>query len=103
MLFYSVEFIVFLVLVFALYWVVKGRNAQNLVLCLSGALFYGYADVAMLLPLICSAAVNYFLGIRIAGGGTERMRQVWLYAGVAFNIGILCYFKYFGFFYGAIS
>ncbi len=60
-------------------------------------LFYAWWNVSYLLLLILSIVVNYNLGLRLSRDGPAGGR-VWLWLGIAFNLGLLGYFKYANFF-----
>jgi len=103
-LFLSTEFVLFFGIVFVLYWTM-GRvsgQAQNVVLLASGMFFYGWADIRFLGLLTLSAATNYVLGLAIEDAKNDTRRRLWFWCGMAFNFGMLAYFKYFGFFYDSI-
>ncbi|MBK8497440.1 MAG: MBOAT family protein [Flavobacteriales bacterium] len=104
MLFTSLEFLALFVLAFAAYWLLMGRSArrQNLLLLLASLVFYGWADLRFLALLAASATLNFLLGRAIAGATEERWRSLLLYCGLALNLGILGFFKYFDFFYASI-
>lgn len=100
MLFNSIEFAIFLPVVFLLYWflVKKNLNFQNILLLLASYFFYGWWDWRFLLLLIAISIFNYFIGIRIDINENEKNRKSWLIIGLIINIGILSVFKYFNFF-----
>lgn len=100
MLFNSLEFIVFLPIVFCLYWLVFQRNltVQNLLLLVASYLFYGWWDVRFLGLLFISSMVDYVVGLKIHATDDERRRKWWLWASVVVNLGILGFFKYSNFF-----
>lgn len=104
MLFLSPEFIGFFLAVFLLYWTVGSGSAvrQNVILLVASLCFYGWLDLHFLALVLFSAAANMAVGIAIEKAEEERMQRVWLWAGVALNIGILGYFKYFSFFYDSV-
>ncbi len=89
MLFNSLDFAVFLPLVFALYWAIGGRNVrlQNAFLLLASYVFYGWWDWRFLGLIALSSAVDYVAGHRR-----------WLYLSLVTNLGLLGVFKYFDFF-----
>lgn len=101
--FTSFAYALFLALVFALYWCAGrwGARAQNMVLLLASAVFYAWADTRFLGLLLLSGAVNYALAIAIASGGSERAKSILFFLGIAIDLGLLCWFKYFDFFYGS--
>ncbi len=101
MTFNSFEYFIFLPVVFVLYWFVfnKSGKSQNILLVLASVFFYCWADWRFLALVIVNALFNYYMGISIAGAKKEKTQKHLLWAGVAFNIAILGYFKYFNFFY----
>ncbi len=60
--------------------------------------FYGYFNTYYLLVIIGSILVNFFLSYALQFSKTKRTRHIGLAAGIAVNLGILFYFKYFDFF-----
>ena len=100
MLFNSVEFFVFFVIVFTVHWAV-GRSArlQNMVLLAASLFFYGWADLRFMGLLLLSAAMNLAIGVGLVGKSSERFKSLLFWTGIAVNLGILVLFKYFNFFY----
>ena len=98
MVFNSLEFFIFLPVVFILYWFVLKKNlkVQNVFLLLCSYLFYGWWDWRFLSLIFLSTLVDYFIGLQIHKD-TNRKR-IWLWCSVLFNIGLLGFFKYFNFF-----
>lgn len=101
MAFLSAEFILFFLVVLGLYWSVGRGSAlrQNIILLLAGLFFYGWADLHFLALIVFSAAANYALGVAIEKAENDRRQSLWFWTGIILNIGLLGYFKYFGFFY----
>ncbi|MDY2930677.1 MAG: MBOAT family O-acyltransferase [Muribaculaceae bacterium] len=99
MLFNSLEFLFFLPIVFALYWLCAGRaNLRNLVIVIASYAFYGWWDYRFLALLALSTASSYASGIAIEKC-QERKTAKWICAAnVVFNLSILAFFKYFNFF-----
>lgn len=100
MLFNSVEFIVFFVVVFILYWFVLQKNLklQNMLLLAGSYFFYGWWDWRFLFLIILSSSVDYYLGSRIYNADKEKTRKRLLYFSLGVNLGFLGFFKYFNFF-----
>ncbi len=100
MLFNSVEFALFLPLVFVLYWFVFQKNLriQNILLLLSSYLFYGWWDYRFLFLLFFSTFLDYFTGLKMFNGRSERERKFWFWLSIAVNLGFLGFFKYYNFF-----
>lgn len=96
MLFTSIEFFVFLPVVFALYWLLN-RNTrwQNLLVVAASYLFYGWWDWRFLMLIAFTSACSYFSGILIGNG---QWRKIALWSNIAINLAILGLFKYYDFF-----
>ncbi len=99
MLFNSVEFAFFLLIVFTVYWLARSSwRIQNPLLLVASYVFYGWWDWRFLLLLIFISLFNYLIGIKIDGGRTEWQRKVFLITGLAINFWVLGVFKYYNFF-----
>jgi alginate O-acetyltransferase complex protein AlgI len=100
MLFNSIEFAIFLPIVFLLYWFVTNKNLklQNAFLILASYFFYGWWDWRFLSLIIFSSSVDYLIGIALSKQGDAKKRKLLLLASIAVNIGFLAFFKYFNFF-----
>lgn len=100
MLFNSIEFAIFLPIVFILYWFVTNRNLklQNILLVLASYVFYGWWDWRFLSLIIFSSSIDYFVGIGLGKTNEQRKRKLLLLTSVFINIGLLWFFKYFNFF-----
>lgn len=101
MIFNSFEFVLFFIIVFVLYWWVLGKTVkgQNILLLLSSIFFYAWADWRFLGVLVFNILFNFFLAKKISKIKEDKSRQVALWLGVAVNVGVLGYYKYFNFFY----
>ena len=99
MLFNSLEYIIFLPIVFGLYWALsRNRKAQNMLLLAASYAFYAYWDYRFLSLIILSSAIDFYLGKAIHANQDDKKRKNLLMLSVAANIGILGVFKYFDFF-----
>jgi len=100
MLFNSFEFLIFLTVVFFCYWnVFKSRKYQNYFLVVASAIFYGWWNPIFLFLIGLNVAVSFVSGLlidRFRGEGSLSKYVLW--GDVAFNLGLLCVFKYFNFF-----
>ncbi|MDQ0107648.1 D-alanyl-lipoteichoic acid acyltransferase DltB (MBOAT superfamily) [Chitinophaga terrae (ex Kim and Jung 2007)] len=99
MLFNSLNFAIFLPIVFVLYWFVtnKSLKLQNLLLLLASYFFYACWDYRFLFLLIFSTFLDYFTGIRMFDA-KPGMKRFWFWLSVVVNLGFLGVFKYFNFF-----
>ena len=100
MLFNSIEFALFLPIVFILYWFICHRNLkiQNILLVVASYIFYGWWDWTFLFLIIFSSFVDYFVGIGFSKTENQKNRNLLLLISVTVNLGLLFYFKYFNFF-----
>jgi len=100
MLFNSVEFFVFLVIVFTLYWFLLKKSSfyQNILLLISSYVFYGWWDWRFLSLIIASSLLDYFVGLHIFQSNDRKKRKILLIVSLSFNLGMLGFFKYFNFF-----
>ena len=100
MLFNSFQFLWFFPTFFLLYWVFfrKNLSLQNLFIVAASYLFYGWWDYRFLSLIVASSLLDYVVGIQL--GRTERKgkRKLLLMISLAFNLGMLGFFKYCNFF-----
>ncbi len=100
MLFNSLDFALFLPIIFVLYWFVfqKHLKAQNALIALASYVFYGWWDWRFLSLIIFSSIIDYFIGLQLEKTIQERQRKLLLWTSVFVNLGFLGFFKYFNFF-----
>ena len=100
MLFNSLDFAVFLPIVFALYWFVFSKNLkrQNALLVVASYVFYGWWDWRFLSLILFSTLVDFFVGISLKNEEKPLKRKLLLWTSILVNIGFLGFFKYFNFF-----
>ena len=97
MVFNSLQFVLFFVVVYALYRVLPHR-AQNWLLLASSYYFYGAWDWRFLGLLMASTAVDFTCGILLGRIEAPARRRALLILSIAFNLTLLGFFKYFNFF-----
>ncbi|MDR7128894.1 D-alanyl-lipoteichoic acid acyltransferase DltB (MBOAT superfamily) [Algoriphagus sp. 4150] len=100
MLFNSLDFAVFLPIVFILYWTIcrNSLKSQNLLIVGASYLFYGWWDWRFLSLIIFSTLVDYIVGIRLESVENRFRRKSLLVVSLLVNIGLLGFFKYYNFF-----
>jgi alginate O-acetyltransferase complex protein AlgI len=100
MLFNSLDFVIFLPIVFLLYWFVfnSNRKYQNIFLVVVSYVFYGWWDWRFLGLIVLSSIVDYVIGIKMSDEVNDKKRKLLLVLSLMVNLGILVYFKYFNFF-----
>lgn len=99
MLFNSLEFFLFLPLVFVLYWFVfkHALRLQNLFILLASYFFYGWWSWAFIGLLLLSTLLDYFYGFGVASSQRKKAK-IFLWLSIVNNLGILGVFKYYNFF-----
>ncbi len=97
MVFNSVEFLIFLPIVFGLYWcMARWVRWQNLFIVVASYVFYGWWDWRFLALIALTSVASYASGVLI-----ERHRghdKIISAANIVLNLLILAFFKYFNFF-----
>ena len=100
MLFNSLDFAIFLPIVFLLYWFVVQKNLklQNALIVVASYVFYGWWDWRFLSLIIFSTVVDYLVGQRLRTEDKQSKRKVLLWTSIIVNLGFLGFFKYYNFF-----
>ncbi|MEZ5044817.1 MAG: MBOAT family O-acyltransferase [Saprospiraceae bacterium] len=100
MLFNSIDFALFLPLVFALYWAFFYQDIKwrNVFLLAASYLFYGWWDGRFLFLILFSSLVDYGVGLALHKTESNQRRKQWLALSLVVNLGLLGYFKYANFF-----
>ena len=100
MLFNSIDFLLFLPVVFALYWFVfRERRWQNLLVVVASYVFYGWWDWRFLLLIAFTSICSFASGLLIEHfEGRRRRQQAVSAANITLNLAILGVFKYYNFF-----
>ena len=100
MLFNSLDFAIFLPIVFILYWFVAHKNlkSQNTLIVVASYVFYGWWDWRFLSLIIFSTVVDYLIGQRLRTEDKQSKRKVLLWTSIVVNLGFLGFFKYYNFF-----
>jgi D-alanyl-lipoteichoic acid acyltransferase DltB (MBOAT superfamily) len=97
MVFNSLHFVWFFVVVYAAYRLLPHR-AQNWLLLVASYYFYGSWDWRFLGLLIASTLVDYSCALAIERSSDQRRRRAILFLSLCFNLTLLGFFKYFNFF-----
>ena len=100
MLFNSLDFAIFLPIVFILYWFVAQKNLklQNALIVVASYVFYGWWDWRFLSLIIFSTVVDYTVGQKLRNEKQQSKRKVLLWISIIVNLGFLGFFKYYNFF-----
>ena len=100
MLFNSIEFALFLPIVFGIYWLIGEKNirSQNIFLIAASYVFYGWWDYRFLALIAFSSLVDYLVGIALLRTEKSLSRKALLWLSLCVNLGLLGFFKYYNFF-----
>jgi alginate O-acetyltransferase complex protein AlgI len=102
LLFNSISFAVFFVVVLAGYYVMRDFRRQNLWLLAASLYFYGSWDWRFLALLLFTIVVDFSVARQIQtlrdAGRAPAGRRALLAASIIANLGVLAFFKYFNFF-----
>ncbi|MFA4964888.1 MAG: MBOAT family O-acyltransferase [Thermoleophilia bacterium] len=105
--FVSQAFVVFLPLAFVAYWVAGrlggGATAQNVVLIAASYAFYAYWDVRLLWLLAAISVIGFVSGLLLERDSGPATRKAVLVTTLLLSLGILGFFKYFGFFLDSLT
>src|SRR5437867_5512845 len=103
MLFCTEKYLIFFVIVFALYWACRWQQLR--VWLLLGASFYFYASWNKWLALIIcvSTAMDYFVARGMDATDKQFWRKLFLGTSLVANLGLLFYFKYSNFFLQSLN
>src|SRR5210317_1194941 len=100
MLFNSIDFAIFLPIVFIIYWFVTNKNLklQNFLIVVASYLFYGWWDWRFLSLILFSTIVDFTVGQKLRNEENQLKRKVLLWTSILVNLGFLGFFKYYNFF-----
>lgn len=100
MLFNSIEFLVFLPIVFLLYWFIfRGRQWQNLLIVVASYIFYGWWDWRFLFLIVFTSFCSFTSGLLLEHyEGKRKLQKLVSTGNILLNLAILCVFKYYNFF-----
>lgn len=97
MLFNSIEFIVFFVFIFGLFWIIPHKTRWFLLL-IASYFFYMCWEPAYILLILFSTSVDYFICNHLTSSNNLNKKKVGLWLTIVLNLGLLFFFKYYNFF-----
>lgn len=100
MLFNSIEYLIFLPIVFIVYWFAlrKHLKSQNFFILVVSYVFYGWWDWRFLFLIAFSTVVDFYVGQQLEKTVGVRARKMLLGLSLVVNLGLLGFFKYYNFF-----
>ena len=105
MFFNSIEYALFLPLVFFAYWLIGANRVrlQNALLLISSYFFYSFWDWRFLFLLAFSTILDFYSGLRMQDCKNLRTKRLWFWLSIVVNLGLLMVFKYYDFFVDSFS
>jgi D-alanyl-lipoteichoic acid acyltransferase DltB (MBOAT superfamily) len=94
MLFNSLTFVVFYVIVTTLYWSLSGWKLRKNLLVVASYIFYGAWNPPFAALLFSTTAMDFWLGRQIGKAQDRHRKKRWLVASVCMNLSMLGFFKY---------
>ena len=94
MLFNTIDFLIFFILVLALISVVKYRRFQHIFLLVASYFFFYYTSNYLVILLVYSTLMDYFIGKQIWKTENIRNKKILLILSLIGNLGLLGFFKY---------
>jgi D-alanyl-lipoteichoic acid acyltransferase DltB (MBOAT superfamily) len=94
MLFQTWSFLVFFLIAYPLYLLVKGTRLRLPFLLVTSYVFYAWLDVWYLIPIIYASIVDYVV---VAAMARSQRKKLWLFVSIANSLLLLSVFKYGGF------
>ena len=101
MLFTELRFVLFFLVVFGVHWALQRNGERKVWLLGASYAFYGAWDWRFLSLILVSTLVDYSVGLRLVRPGARR--RAWLLLSLGANLGLLGFFKYYGFFVGSAA
>ncbi|QJD97684.1 MBOAT family protein [Mucilaginibacter robiniae] len=96
--FITIDYAIFLMVTFGIYWALnKNLKVQNVFILIANYIFYGWWDYRFLLLIFVCANLDYFIGIKMYKAD-KLVKRRYLNLSLCLNIGVLFIFKYFKFF-----
>src|SRR5262249_47876444 len=94
MLFNSLTFVVFFVVVVTLYWSIGSWQARKNLLVVASYIFYGSWNPPFAALLFSTTALDFGLGRKMAKAKNQHSKRRWLVASVCMNLSMFGFFKY---------
>lgn len=100
MIFNTIEFVIFLLVVFTLYWSFFSKNStnQNILLLIAGYFFYSWWSWKFLLMFIGTSLIDFYAAQKIEKHEDAKKRKLFLIVSLSGNLSVLLFFKYYNFF-----
>lgn len=94
MLFNTIDFVIFFIIVLTTFSIVKHRRFQHLFLLLTSYFFFYYTSNYLIVLLIFTTIWDFYFGEMIYMAKTAKLKKIILAVSLAGNLGLLGFFKY---------
>jgi len=102
MLFNSIDFFIFLIIVLTVYYSLSfSVRFQNIFLLIASYFFYGWWDYRFTSLILLSSVLDFYCGKKIQSSPNDKKK--YLIMSLVGNLGVLAFFKYFNFFISSFS
>ncbi|HVR40986.1 MAG TPA: MBOAT family O-acyltransferase [Thermoanaerobaculia bacterium] len=98
MLFHTLPFAAFLAILLALVAITHNNLARKAILLVASYVFYMWWSAIMVLPLLATTFLDFYLAQRIEHETRDTRRKALLILSLTANLGLLAFFKYFVFY-----
>ena len=103
MIFNSVSYLLFLLIVVVLYWVIGNNRLRISMLFVASLIFYGFWRIDFIPLIVFSAFIDYYAAIKIYESPERKTKLFYLIGSMLINLGLLFYFKYTLFFLDSVE
>ena len=103
MVFSSLVFLYLFLPVVLISYYIFPKYLKNTFLLGASLFFYAWGEPKLVILMLVSIVINYFIGLAIHNSGSLSRKKAWVASAVAANLLILGYYKYAGFFISVIE
>lgn len=97
MLFNSLDFLLFFIVIFIAYWNVSNKY-KWIILLFSSYFFYAYWNPVYIILLFLSTYIDYFFSLNFTSSNNQFKKKIGIVFSLLLNFGLLFSFKYYNFF-----
>ncbi len=87
-------FFVLLPLTFLLHLIFRTTPFRNVVILIASYIFYAWGKPYLLVLILFSSTIDYFVGLKIFETTDQKQKKLWLLLSLTINLGLLFSFKY---------
>ena len=102
MLFNSIDYLLFLPVVVALYFSIPAK-LRWILLLIASYYFYMCWKAEYVILILFTTLLDYAVALKIAGSSSRKIKKRWLVLSIAVNLGMLAGFKYLNFFSQSVN